>query len=633
ALQDSDLKLGPMTREEMQRAIEQPALRVGISFADGLVPRILNDVEGEPGGLPLLEFTLTLLWELQEGGRLTHTAYEALGGVVGALARYADDVYEALSEVEQEQARHVFVQLVQPGTDTGDTRRLASRIELVGVDWRLVQQLANARLVITGQDAAGQQTVELTHEALIQRWLRLRGWVEEERKFRSWQEQLRADLSQWQASGQDDGALLRGGPLAEAESWYQQQAKLLSEPERNFIQASRRLRRRNERLRNTAIVASLVVAMLMLFLAALALSRGAEAERQRRLAVARELAVKSAAMLEVDRQASLRLAVQAVETTYRVDGTFAAEARTALHHALGASYTLSHSSGIYATVFGSDGTHVIPADTEEIPVEVMAAAFSPDNSHIVTVGTDRTERLWDATGDLLTVAIPTDWSTFFRPSGTHLLVTDSRGYVELWDTEYDRIRAGQPHSQKVNAIAFGTEGNYYVMGSQNGNASLWDLDGNLLNALEGHTGQVESAVFSPDGTRILTGGSDNARLWDPVGNLLKVVEGGSRVWTAVFSPDGSRILTTSSQELRLWQIEGNLYTVLEHPKKDEVGIYFSSTTFSPDGTRIVTTSFDDAAHLWDLEIEGMLAAAEEALEEVSEPDPQAEAQRRLAAEN
>ena len=130
ALQEASLMMGPMTREELRLAIERPAEIQGVVFEDGLVARILDDVGQEPGHLPLLEFALTLLWERQRDGRLGHAAYEELGRVEGALARYADEVYEALEEEERERARHVFVQLVQPGEGTEDTRRVATRAEL-----------------------------------------------------------------------------------------------------------------------------------------------------------------------------------------------------------------------------------------------------------------------------------------------------------------------------------------------------------------------------------------------------------------------------------------------------------------------------------------------------------------------
>ncbi|HUV91674.1 MAG TPA: protein kinase, partial [Anaerolineales bacterium] len=152
ALQYADLKLGPMEKWELVQAVENPARKLGVTFEAGLVERILDDVGEEPGNLPLLEFALTQLWEEQQFGQLSHATYEAIGRVQGALSRYADRVYADLNEGQREQARHIFTQMVRPGEGTVDTRRLAVRQELGEGHWALVQQLADARLVVTGRE-------------------------------------------------------------------------------------------------------------------------------------------------------------------------------------------------------------------------------------------------------------------------------------------------------------------------------------------------------------------------------------------------------------------------------------------------------------------------------------------------
>ncbi len=239
ALQDASFMIGPMTAEELQQAIEKPAELQGAAFEDGLVERILKDVGKEPGHLPLLQFALTLLWEQQKDGWLTHAHYEEIGQVEGALARYADNVMKELEENEAGQARQIFVQLVRPGQGTEDTRRVATRSELGDDHWDLVRHLADRRLVVTGRDeGTDQETAEIVHEALIQRWVLLREWMAEDRVFRTWQERLRAGLQGWKASGEDEGALLRGVPLAEAEDWLDGRAEQLSDAEREYIETS-----------------------------------------------------------------------------------------------------------------------------------------------------------------------------------------------------------------------------------------------------------------------------------------------------------------------------------------------------------------------------------------------------------
>ncbi len=265
-LQNTDIKLGPMNQKELSQVIVKPADKLGVTFEAGLVERILNDVEDQPGNLPLLEFALTELWKRRKGKQLTHKAYEAIGKVQGALARHADQSYRKLSTTEQEQVRRIFIQLIRPGEGTEDTRRLATKEELSGASWELVKQLADARLVVTNRNAAAQETVEIVHEALIRNWGSLRQWMNVDRSFRAWQEQLRSAMHQWEKTQRDEGALLRGAALAEAEQKLKQrQDDDLAQGEQYFIKESVKLRNREQnQLKRRNMVTTLICIVFVL---------------------------------------------------------------------------------------------------------------------------------------------------------------------------------------------------------------------------------------------------------------------------------------------------------------------------------------------------------------------------------
>ncbi len=217
----------------------RPAAKVGLAFEPGLVERILDDVGEEPGNLPLLEFALTTLWEQRRGGYLLHEAYEAMGKVEGAIARRAEEQFTHLSPLEQQAVSRVFLELVRPGAGCDDTRRRARLTEIGETARPLVQQLADARLLVTGRDTAtGAETVEVAHEALIWQWHRLQGWLDTNREFLLWRQRLRADLEEWQRLGQDQEVLLRGKPLAEARHWLAERPQDLLRGEMDFIQTS-----------------------------------------------------------------------------------------------------------------------------------------------------------------------------------------------------------------------------------------------------------------------------------------------------------------------------------------------------------------------------------------------------------
>jgi diguanylate cyclase (GGDEF)-like protein/PAS domain S-box-containing protein len=236
-LQDAPVYLGPMTREELEQAIKEPAEKIGFSFEAGLAERILNDVGDEPGNLPLLEFVLKRLWEDRRGGLLFHDAYQAMGGLQGAVAQKAEEVFGRLSALDQKAVQRVFLQLVRPGEGVEDTRRRA-RLADIGKT-QVVQILADARLLVTAASGFGsEETVEVSHEALIRNWKRLKAWINEDREFLLWRERLRVHLADWQRSQKHDSALLRVPLLTEAERWIRGRGDLLSPPERDYINYS-----------------------------------------------------------------------------------------------------------------------------------------------------------------------------------------------------------------------------------------------------------------------------------------------------------------------------------------------------------------------------------------------------------
>ncbi len=250
ALQDSDLKLGPMNREELQEVIEKPAKKLEVSLQPGLTKLILKAVENEPGYLPLLEFALEQMWKQQQNGQLTHEAYEEIGGVKQALAKYAEEQFKSLSKKNRERAQRVFIQLVRPGEGTEDTRRLATRDEVGEDNWDLVTRLASARLVVTGfrlvatecDEPKVEETVEIVHEALIREWERLRDWMEINREFRTWQERLKTRMQEWK---EGKGELLSKTRLKIAEEWRQRRGQELSQEQKDFILKSRQRQIRN----------------------------------------------------------------------------------------------------------------------------------------------------------------------------------------------------------------------------------------------------------------------------------------------------------------------------------------------------------------------------------------------------
>ena len=246
--QGASVLIGAMTRQQLREAVEGPAQARSVALETGLVERILEEVGEAAGQLPLLEELLRQLWDLRQGGSLSHIAYSKLGGVKYALSRHADHVYAKLSAAEQRHAQAVLTKLVGLGKGVPDTRQIAYRSELSSDDWRLVQHLASERLLITDRDRTGEQTVQLIHETLIRNWDQLGDWVNQGREFLAWRERTADAARLWEAEDHHTDFLLPGRPAGQAIAWCLDHQEDVDDRIKHFVIRSyaRDLRVKNE---------------------------------------------------------------------------------------------------------------------------------------------------------------------------------------------------------------------------------------------------------------------------------------------------------------------------------------------------------------------------------------------------
>ena len=221
-LPKQQVNIPPMSRDDLRSAIETPAKTAGLSFAPPqLVDRILDDVGLEEGRLPLLQFALKETWEERDGDKLAAGAYTEVGGVAGAIEKTAEDAYERLTPSQKDAARVLFLRLVTPGEGQADTRA-RSAIPDDPEQRGIVSLFANpkTRLLVTGYETvrgvarAGSEarsTVEVAHEALIQRWPTLRDWVRANRENMRARAAILRAKAEWEENGKDERFLLDPG--------------------------------------------------------------------------------------------------------------------------------------------------------------------------------------------------------------------------------------------------------------------------------------------------------------------------------------------------------------------------------------------------------------------------------------
>lgn len=303
--------LGPMTEDDLRAAVEGPARHAGLLLEGGLVDLLVREVEGEPGALPMLSHALAQTWERRQGRTLTVAGYRAAGGISGAVAQTAEEVFQRLPGPQQSALRDLLLRLTTPNHDGDPLRRRVPR-RMVATDHvhaTLVEMLVSARLVTSDGDA-----VELAHEALARAWPRLRSWLDDDVEGQRILRHLAIAADSWDAMGRPPSELYRGVRLARALEWQARTVPDLTSVEQAFLGDSRRLaeaeersaERRaqeqaavNRRLRRQRwlLAAALAAAMV---LSVVAVERGVSANRNSVAAEARAEAATAGLLAEAD---------------------------------------------------------------------------------------------------------------------------------------------------------------------------------------------------------------------------------------------------------------------------------------------------------------------------------------------
>lgn len=533
--------VGPMDADGLRQAIEEPAHRVGLELEQGLTDTILADVADEPGSLPLLEHALLELWERRRGDLLTLEGYRETGGVEGALAQRADEIFAQFSAKQQQIARRALLRLTQPGEGTEDTRRRATRSELAPADGDdddvelVLGRLVDARMLTTGRDETGLEVVDVSHEALIRSWPRMRDWIDADRAGLLVHRRLTDAAREWDALDREAGALYQGARLAAAREWAAEHEDDLSELDRAFLAASAAAERRRA-LRRRLVLAAGVIALGVSIVAANVFYG------QRQTARSQSFAAQALDATRDDPEEGLRLALRAADLG---DGTLA---QRALREAVAAA----------------GWTRILREDSRSPVTDVDV---SPDGGLAASAGED--------------------------------------GVVGLWDTRTGKRVAALRHRGAVHSVRFDVGGSRIVTAGSDATARVWDRAGRLVRELPTRAGEVRSAVFDRAGRRVLTATAGGAaQLWDlrsAAGPIRLAGAGGNPLDVSSFSPDGTRAVTAGAPgELRVWTLAGRPTAVALRPEAARQRSHMTVAAFSPDSSRVLGGNDAGEACLWEL---------------------------------
>ena len=665
-LEQAFCSLTAMTREELCRVIEEPAKRQGVSLQDGLVTTVLDDVffdggeEGILGRLPLLEFALTLLWEKQENLTLVHSAYEVIGKVKGALVLHAEQVFSKYTADEQERLRHIFTQLVRPGEGTDDTKQVSTKGRIGEQNWDLVVELASERLVTTDQDSSiKEETVEVIHEVLIRNWERLKEWVDTNREFIIWRNNLRRTIEDWGKENKDESMLLQGRRLEQAEE-YLEKYKGQLEDAKEFIRLSstkqKEAEKKQKRRQRNLIFAISVIAAVFAILAWVAgwlgvnarvAQKNAEeakfdAENQREQAELNALEAKKQADLSLSRylgfvarnrisrettpESRMLLAIEATKvypspesyrdtlvpilqgvnpniSAYRIDNTFAfsPDEKTMV------SSSFDGSLSFWDVVIGK--VVKITERVHEGGVSRLKYISEADVDVLVTGGRDGTVAFWrGSTNELISEIQKAHEGRVGKIeylAEIDVLVTGgSDGTVAFWrGTTGELIREAQKiYEDSVSSIEYIPEADVVAIRDWDGIVVFWQgSTGEVISEPQKiHEGGVEEFEYIPEVDVLVTGGEDGAvTFWQgpaiEVIRKVKEVHKGG-VESIEYISEADVLVTGGSDGTVAFWRGSTGELISEAQKAHERGV--KSFEYLPEADVLVTYDYDGTVAFW-----------------------------------
>jgi WD40 repeat protein len=634
-----------MPEDELELAIKGPAAKHGVRFEPGLAKEIIQDVQGQAGALPLMQYTLDQLWkyEIKVDGLTDHILntknYRDLGKVRGSLEKHVSEIYEDLGVAGQQAAKRIFLNLVKLVTTDGVMKPVSQNISRSALQGGAVQEtidrLINENLLVSsskdlsqavlqteaGKNRSQQATIEIAHEILLSSWKILEGWIREAKEILLIKSRLAEDMGRWNNQKQVNEELLKGSILEKVlelkkENLFELQSVPLSSEEEKYIDASQRYQKRELNRARRVAVGALIGAVLMAGSAIIALFQVQQAQRQR----VEQLAANAEVSLSGGRT------VNAVINAIAAVGL----SQSALVKFPGNSQFSSGNNSLL---------NVLQEKNWEKnqffhEAAVRSVSYSPDGKHIVSGSYDYTVQIWDVkTGAPIGKALQGHEakvnSVGYSPDGKRIVSGSLDRTVRIWDAKTG-IPIGKPlkgHEYEVSSVSYSLDGKRIFSLDSDGKIFVWDASTGVPIGkplyLKGDSDWVIGSVsYSPDGKYIAgrTMGLNTLQIWDtrtgvPIGKPLgdKSIqiwdqsnelhfEKPTRAYDDVgnsisYSPDGKKIVSIgpNGKTMQIWNVSTGDPVGQPLQGHDDL---VTSVSYSPDGKHIISGSLDKTVRLW-----------------------------------
>jgi WD40 repeat protein len=633
--------VSPIDAEGLRDVIEQPARRVGLSFETGLVETILEDVVGQPGALPLLEHALLELWKRPHATMLTLAAYRETGGVQEAIAKRADAIYVNFDSEHQQILRRVMLRLTELGEGTEDTRRRARLSELVTEPAaepavaRVVKELSDARLLTTsGDDGANDPVVDVSHEALIRSWPRLRTWIEYNRAGLRVQQRLAEAAREWEREKRDESLLYRGARLAVAEEYMERHPDELNRLECDFVGASVALRDREQRLKEESrkkqirlITMGSVVALVLLTTTMWFFLQGRFAQKDAELQ--RLASYWNKGIEERDRNNDPIKASHYFMRIAQADAAQREKARVASAFLDGNIRLVNISGPLMLEDFQFDPAskrlfawekdgavrfwNIDDGDWQLLlgPTHSIAGASLSHGGHIL-LKWDRTAagEIWDMDSKSLIGRIAARGAILgaeFGPDDSQIVTWTKAGFAQVWDARTAQERAAAVETEEQAPVQrLEHIDTHRVLVRLPSTVQLWNVDAGRLTPIAGG-GKASIAVLSEDRSRLLLMSDAGAVTVLDTRTMAAV----SKPWSfpalssqAVFSPDAGSVAVWGKRGKTTYFTYWNYSSELPPRELAQLEGEINGASFSSDGLRVIAWGDDGKVRGWPLNGEG-----------------------------